>query len=145
MQSSLEQYVLRHIPIADAMGMRVEFASLEHIVLTAPFLNNINHKSTVFGGSLHAIATLACWCLLFVNLNPDDFHIVIASSEISYLAPVCSDFKAECYMPDVQDWKRFQKILQKKGKARLNLKAKIFQGPHLCVVYSGCFVAMRKT
>lgn len=142
---TLEKYLLQHIPISAAMGVKVVSASPQQVILSAPFANNINHKNTVFGGSLHAVATLACWSLLHVNLielKDKNFQIVIASSEISYTAPVTSDFKAECNMPDSSEWEKFQKTLLKKGKARLNLTAKIFQGSKLCVSYSGVFVAL---
>ncbi|MGZ3732847.1 MAG: YiiD C-terminal domain-containing protein [Parachlamydiaceae bacterium] len=146
LENSLENYLWQHIPISVAMGVRVEAASLQQIILSAPFLNNINHKNTVFGGSLHAVATLACWSLLHVNLRAlfeESFQVVIASSEIFYLAPMSSDFKAECCMPDTLNWERFQKTVQKRGKARLKLNAKIVQDTQLCVNYSGQFVAIK--
>lgn len=145
LRDTLQNYLQEHIPISSAMGVCVETASAVQIVLRAPFANNINHKRTVFGGSLHAVATLACWSLLhvnMVNLLGDNAQIVIASSEVKYLAPVVSDFKAECCMPDVFEWERFIKILKKKGKARLKLCAKILQKDQLCVDYSGVFVAI---
>lgn len=141
----LEKYLLEHIPISSAMGIKVDAASFEKIVLRAPLFNNINHKKTVFGGSLHAVATLACWSLLHANLVElfkDSVQIVIASSEINYLFPVTSDFKAECNHPDFDAWERFLTILRKKGKARLQLRATIFEEDKLCVDYSGVFVAL---
>lgn len=147
METHLEAYLLKHIPISNALGVKVECATSAQVILSAPFLNNINHKNTVFGGSLHAVATLACWSLLHVNLLnlfEEDFQIVIASSEVFYLAPVVSDFKAECSIPDPLDWQKFQKTLQKKGKARLKLNAKIFHGAKACVNYSGQFVAINE-
>lgn len=142
----LENYLLQHIPISAAMGVKVESASNEQIILSAPYLNNINHKNTVFGGSLHAVTTLACWSLLHVNLLGsfvENIQIVIASSEVFYTAPVTSDFKAECCTPDSLEWERFRKTLQRKGKARLKLNAKIYQNSQLCVNYSGQFVAIK--
>jgi len=53
LRSTLEDYLWEHIPISKAMGVRVDSASLEKVILEAPFTNNINHKKTVFGGSLH--------------------------------------------------------------------------------------------
>lgn len=144
--TSLENYLLQHIPISAAIGIKVESASSQQVILSAPFLNNINHKNTVFGGSLHAVATLTCWSLLHVNLlgiSERNIQIVIASSEIFYTAPVISDFKAECCTPDSFEWERFRKMLQRKGKARLKLNAKIFQDSQLCVSYSGQFVAIQ--
>lgn len=144
--ASLENYLLQHIPISAAIGIKVESASSQQIILSAPFLNNINHKNTVFGGSLHAVATLACWSLLHMNLldlSERNTQIVIASSEIFYTAPVISDFKAECCMSDSLEWERFRKTLHRKGKARLKLNAKIFQDSQLCVNFSGQFVAIQ--
>lgn len=144
----LEDYLLEHIPISSAMGVSVDLASADKIVLRASFINNINHKKTVFGGSLHAVATLACWSLLhvnLVNLLGRNVQIVIASSEVKYLVPVTIDFQAECSMPDALDWERFVKMLQKKGKARLKMSAKIIQEGQLCVDYAGVFVAIRTT
>jgi thioesterase domain-containing protein len=146
LETHLENYLLEQIPISSSMGIRVDSATLEQIVLWAPLSNNINHKKTVFGGSLHAVTTLACWSLLHVNLAKmfqEHFQIVIASSEIEYFAPVSKDFKAECDQATSEDWERFLKMLQKKGKARISLHAKIFQDERLCVNYSGVFVAVK--
>jgi len=143
LERDLEEYVLEHIPISAAMGVKVETASPQTIILRASFANNINHKKTVFGGSLHAVATLACWSLLHVNLMEEATQIVIASSEVKYLAPVLQDFKAECNRPDKETWEYFLKTLTKKRKARIGLQAQIFQEGKLCVDYSGIFVAIK--
>lgn len=144
-EKNLEKYLLEQIPISSAMGILVNLATSERVVLSASFLKNINHKKTVFGGSLHAVATLACWSLLHVNLENQDVQIVISHSEISYLYPVATDFKAECCLPDALTWERFMKILLRKGKSRIQLTAKIFQEDALCVNYSGTFVAIKTT
>lgn len=144
--SVLEKYLLEHIPLSSAMGVKVDLASSEKVVLSAPISKNINHKSTVFGGSLHAVATLACWSLLHLNLTDffdEAFHVVIASSEVRYLAPVVTDFKVESHRPDDEQWERFLTVLRKRGKARLQLTASIFEKGRLCVDYSGDFVALK--
>jgi thioesterase domain-containing protein len=145
LKKSLQEYLLEHIPISSAMGITVDSASTQKIILSAPISNNINHKKTVFGGSLHAVATLACWSLLHLNLKniiDDNIQIVIANSEVAYTHPVTADFKAECAMPDRSDWDRFIKSLKKRKKARINLNAKIYENGKLCVDYSGVFVAL---
>lgn len=141
MEENLEKYLRENIPLSSAMGVKVEMASKNRIILSAPFLPNINHKQTVFGGSLHTLATLACWSLLHMNMST--IQIVIASSEVQYLLPVTKDFKAEAEMPDAAIWDRFISILEKKGKARIRLSAKIFEEGRLCVDYSGVFVAIK--
>jgi thioesterase domain-containing protein len=114
--------------------------------LEAPFAKNINHKKTVFGGSLHAVATLACWGFLHTHLTAYlrySVHIVIAKSEIDYLSPVSKDFKTECCLPELVSWEYFLKTLVKKRKARVQLHAQIYQDGILCVNYVGTFVAIK--
>lgn len=139
----LEHYLKANIPITDAMGIRVDLATPQKVILSAPYANNINHQKSVFGGSLHAVATLSCWNMLHLLLYDTSVNIVIASSEIKYLSPVNADFQAECEAPLPQDWDKFLKGLSSKGKARLKLHAKIFHLHKLCVDYSGMFVAMK--
>lgn len=142
----LEEYIHKNIPLTQSIGITIEAASTQRVVLAAPFLPNINHKKTVFGGSLHALATMACWSLLHLNLNelaPNE--IVITQSNVAYLFPVTGDFKAECALPEDLVWKRFLAALQSKGKGRVELEAKIFQGDKLAVDYKGTFAAIRGT
>lgn len=144
MKKQLEEYLYSHIPISHAMGIQVELVSAQKVILSAPFAKNINHKKTVFGGSLHAVATLACWSLLHVNLQKTDDHnqIVITHSEVSYHLPVNSDFSVECSIPENSEWLQFLKMLKSKGKARINLGATIHQQGKLCVDYHGTFAAL---
>lgn len=136
-------YLNQHIPISRAMGIKVMVATLDKVVLSAPFAENINHKKTVFGGSLHAVATLACWCLLHLHLKDQPFQIVITSSTVEYLAPVEADFAAECRLPGTQEWQRFLKMLNAKGKGRVALAARIFNQGRLAVDYQGTFAGLK--
>lgn len=147
LDDTLETTLLEQIPITSAFGIRVEEASLQKIILSAPFANNINHKKTVFGGSLHAVATLACWSLLHVNMQAlfsERIEIVISNSETTYLAPVTSDFRAVCRLSEAKEWDHFIKMLQKKDKGRIQLRAAIFQDDRPAVDYLGTFVAIKR-
>lgn len=139
----LEDYLHQNIPISKAMGIQIEQATKDKVILFAPFANNINHKKTVFGGSLHAVATLACWSLLYLNVHDPKFQIVITKSEVDYLLPVDSDFTAKCSMPEQSTWQRFIQILQTKGKARILLSAKIMHQGRLAVDYQGVFAVLK--
>lgn len=143
----LQQYLYTNIPISSAIGIIVHKATNDEIVLGAPLNLNINHKKTAFGGSLHSSTTLCCWCLIYINLAQslliEHVEIVISKSEIKYLSPVTEDFKAECFLKDRQNFINFENMLMKKGKARIKLNAKIFQGSKLAVEYVGEFVAIR--
>jgi thioesterase domain-containing protein len=143
-KEQMESYLYQQIPISRALGVKVECLSLHKVILSAPFANNINHQKTVFGGSLHSVATLACWSLLYMNLlHLQPIQIVITKSEVTYYAPIDSDFKVECLMADPEDWKRFKKILYAKGKSRIYLSARIDHLDQLCLDYKGRFAAIR--
>lgn len=139
---NLEEYLYQNIPISKALGVKVQQAAPEKVILFAPFASNINHKKTVFGGSLHAVATLACWSLLYLNIHDSKFQIVITKSEIDYLAPIDSDFTAECIMPESDAWQRFMQMLRSKGKARILLSAKIHHNEKLAVDFQGIFAVL---
>ena len=141
---NLESYLYQNIPLSKAMGIKIHHESADKVILFAPFANNINHKKTVFGGSLHAAATLACWCLLYLNVHDPSLQIVITKSEIDYLAPVDSDFTVECLMPEKSIWERFMQMLQSKGKARILLAAKIMHNDKLAVDYQGVFAVLKQ-
>ncbi|KAF3361633.1 Uncharacterized protein PHSC3_001831 [Chlamydiales bacterium STE3] len=141
----LQNYLNHHIPICQAMEIAVEKASSTEVILAAPFAKNFNHQQTIFGGSLHAVATLACWTMLYVNLQmikDRSFQIVITESHVSYKAPVGGDFKAACSKPELEEWQRFLKTLHKKNKARIHLTATIHYQGLLCVDYQGTFAAL---
>jgi len=146
MEKQLETYLYEHIPLSQAMGIRVEHASTHKIILSAPLSHNINHKKTVFGGSLHAVATLACWSLLHLNLegkSDEKIQIVITKSDVSYHAPVDTDFQVGCIMPEDAVWQRFIKTLRLKSKARIQLSATVYHKNRLAVDYQATFAAIR--
>lgn len=142
----LQNYLYEHIPLTKSMGIIVQKVTEEEVILEAPIAPNINHKKTVFGGSLHSIATLACWSVIYINVKKLEFptEIVIAQSNISYLFPVISNFSAMCRIEDNVNIAKFEKMLEKKGKARLILTAVINQGNKRAVDYEGEFVALRQ-
>lgn len=144
--SILENYIHEHIPISTSLGIQVTQASPQEVILSAPLFNNLNHKKTAFGGSLHAVATLTCWSLLYVNLKNtlECSEIVIANSDVQYLLPVTTNFEARCLMPDKKNWHQFIKILNRMHRARIKLSAQIFQNTKLAVDYHGTFVAFKK-
>lgn len=142
----LEAKLWEQIPLCEAMGVKLEAASTDHVLLFAPIKPNINHKKTAFGGSLHALATIACWSLLQNKLLEEcsvPFQIVIARSKVDYLAPVTEDFSAECRFNDSVEWAKFMRAFERRGKARLPMNAIITEAGRLCVDYHGTFVAIK--
>jgi thioesterase domain-containing protein len=143
-QSVLETYLHTHIPISKALGVSVVKAHLDQVILSASFLANINHKKTVFGGSLQSVATLACWSLIYVNLKQRamPYEIVITRSTIDYMQPVISDFQAVAERPSEDMWCTFLRCLERRQKGRIELGATIEQNDQLAVRYTGTFAAL---
>ena len=141
----LQEYLYEHIPLSKALGISVQLATIEQVILQAPLDLNINHKKTAFGGSLYNVATLACWSLVFLNVRCLNIHseIVIFGGDIKYLAPVKDDFTVNCIIENQEELLRFKMMLQKKSKSRLRLNAKIYQGSCVAVDYAGEFVAIK--
>lgn len=145
--ADLETYLYEQIPMAKALGILVKKAELRQVILQAPIDVNINHKKTVFGGSLYSIATLACWSLAFLNakhLNVE-CEIVISKGEIDYKAPVTGDFEVTCQIQDEKAYTQFCDRLTRRNLSRLTLTAQIQEKGLIAVEYKGDFVAIRKS
>ena len=139
----LQETLSTNIPIMKHLGITIENYDEERLILKAPFEENTNQKEYAFAGSLNALVTLAGWGLLWLLLQEGEMtaKMVIQESLISYLLPVTSDFSACCYKPDPVQMARFEKLLRKKGKARLALRAEIYQGEEVAVSFKGDYVA----
>jgi thioesterase domain-containing protein len=124
----LEEVLHQDIPLTRDMGVKVISWQNHSLRLHLPLEPNINHKSTLFGGSLYCGAVLAGWGWLYLRLKEagiDDGHIVIQEGQISYPLPVKTDGVAICDAPDDATWERFVKMYQRRGRARLSLATRI--------------------
>ncbi len=142
--SETEAYLHQQIPLSCAMGVRVESWDGETFVLTAPAELNHNHLGTAFGGSLSALATLAGYGLLWLELGERDSHIVIRGSSISYRHPVRGELRAVCRRPAAGVMAEFKAKFARAGKARITLPVTI--GPDEeapGVEFEGVYVALR--
>ncbi|NAS98732.1 thioesterase [Pseudomonas syringae pv. actinidifoliorum] len=120
----LERVLHHDIPLTRDMGMRVIDWHTRTLRLHLPLAPNVNHKSTLFGGSLYCGAVLAGWGWLHLRLHEvgiTDGHIVIQDGQISYPLPVRSDAIARCEAPEMVQWEKFITTYQRRGRARLTL------------------------
>src|SRR5260221_14704312 len=117
--ADLERFLHAQIPLTVAMGVQVAECSDERLVLTAPLAPNRNHLQTAFGGSLHALAALSGYSLLWWLLREPEAHIVIRESTIQYDRPVRSTLRAVCSSPSPVELERFRRDFARKGKARI--------------------------
>lgn len=143
--SDLESYLHSNIPLSADMGVRVKIATPEEVLLWAPLAPNINHHRTVFGGSGVVLATLSAWTLLHLRLRSDriDAQLVIQRSSMEYEKPIGGDFEAYCRLEELAAWERFRATLQRRGRARMTLGAKLRHEGHEMGAFVGDFVAIR--
>jgi thioesterase domain-containing protein len=143
--AGLEAYLREKIPLSRAMDVNVIENTSSRLVLEAPLAANINHVGTAFGGSLHALPTLACYSTLWTIMREagTDGHVVVKRSEASYRSPVKGRLRAVCIRPPQPVVMRFLEDLRRNKKARMELDA-IVEGEagKPAVEFHGTFVAI---
>ncbi|HCL52034.1 thioesterase domain-containing protein [Pseudomonas fulva] len=136
------------IPLTREMGLEVLDWQGHTLRLHLPLAANVNHKNTMFGGSLYCAAVLAGWGWLHLRLQElgiDDGHIVIQEGQISYPLPVTGAAVASCAAPDEKAWSRFLTMYQRRGRARLTLETAVSNvgSDEVAVLFSGQYVLHR--
>jgi|SRR5262245_7962527 len=142
----VELYLHRNIPLSAAMGVRVHLATPRQVELFAPLAANINHQSTVFGGSASAVAMLSAWTLVHTGLVHEgiDAATVIQRNAMSYGSPIHRDFTAVCTLADDAAWGRFMRTIQRHGRGRITLNAHLLADGQQAAAFEGDFVALRR-
>ena len=144
----LQSVLHSDIPLTAEMGMQVLDWQAQCLRLQLPLAPNVNHKSTMFGGSLYCGAVLAGWGWLHLQLREEgieDGHIVIQEGQISYPLPVTQDATAICAAPEQKVWKRFLATYKRYGRARLTLDTWIVNegSDQRAVAFTGQYVLHR--
>ena len=140
-ESETEKYFHEQIPLTRAMGVRVVANDENGFAIEAPVALNSNHLRTAFGGSINAIATLAGYGLLWLELDDPAVHVVVAESSIRFLRPIRSMIRAVCERPDPGEWKAFQTKFESAGKGRLRLRVNVVEAGQIAAEFEGIFVA----
>ena len=138
-----EEYFHQQIPITRAMGVRVVTNDENEFVVEAPVTLNANHLGTGFGGSINAVATLAGYGLVWVDLRDKGAHVVVAESSIRFLRPVRATIRAICRRPKRDEWAAFQARLAETGKARITLRVSVVEADQTAAEFEATFVARR--
>jgi thioesterase domain-containing protein len=141
--AATERFLHEQIPLTRAMGVKVESHDARGLVLGAPLEANHNHLGTAFGGSLAALATLAGYALLWLELGNRDAHLVIRRSELDYRHPVTGPLRAICRKPPEAELAAFRAAFAKAGKARVRLEVTVEEAGRVCMTFAGTFVAIR--
>ncbi|XGV96074.1 MAG: YiiD C-terminal domain-containing protein [Leptolyngbya sp. BL-A-14] len=140
----ITQYAHEHIPITKHMGIVVLGIDDEQISLLAPYAPNINHRETIFGGSISCLGILAGWALVWAKLQAEGTpnRLVIQSSSTDFIKPA-TDAIVACCTCDRAHWKTFYTTLQRHGKARITLNAETRCGETVVATHIGQYVAIR--
>jgi thioesterase domain-containing protein len=141
MLRAAEKFLHEQIPITRAMGVRVVANDENGFVIEAPVALNSNHLRTAFGGSINAVATLAAYGFLWLELNEAAAHVVVAESSIRFLRPVRETIRAICPRPAAEELAAFRSQFTAKGKARIALRVKVIEAGDTAAEFEGSFVA----
>lgn len=141
--TALEQMLHAEMPLTGAMGVRIIECTPERVIVTAPLAANRNHLETAFGGSLHALATLAGYGLVWALIDDATAQVVIRESHVRYEHPVRGELRAVCRSPGEAEAARFRQHFRRKGKARVSLRSTIEDDGITAVEFDGVFVALR--
>jgi thioesterase domain-containing protein len=124
----LTQFFIDHLPITQFMGLDIESYDGDTLVLTAPLEPNINDKQTAFGGSLYNTAVMACGGMIYLKTQEKNIacNQVVTEGNIKYITPVNGRIRAICHAPSEEELISFFDHFERKGKARINLEAAIY-------------------
>lgn len=136
-----EAFFHRLIPITRAMGIRVVAFDGQQLTIEAPLALNHNHLGTAFGGSLNAIATLAGYGWVWLEVQDPACHVVVRDSAIKFRRPVRHDIRAICRRPEESMVSAFRDGYLQKGKGRMKLDVTIEDDGLVAVEFVGTFVA----
>ncbi len=140
----LENLLKTEIPIAAHLAIHSLHLANDELTLTLPLTPNINHKGTLFGGSLYSGCALACYGLFLSGLQVHSFttkDIVIAEGNIRYRAPVQEDAKIRAQWNSREEKDHFFQTLKLRKKAKVLMTAQILVDEKICAEFSGYFVA----
>lgn len=131
------------IPLTQHLGFEILEASPEKVHLRARLKENINHKSTAFGGSLYTLSVLAAYSLVYLGLDKEKIqtnNIVIQKGEIKYLHPVTEDFDVICEFNKPELYQKFFYCLSRWKKVRELMKVQVLCKGKVCAQLDGVFV-----
>ena len=121
--AELEAVLRAELPAADFMGLRVAAWDAHGLEITAAEAPNQNIHGTAFGGSLASLSLLAGWGLVWVRLREAGRpgELVVQRLEADYQAPVRGGIHARAARPAPEEWARFTRTLERRGKARIRV------------------------
>jgi thioesterase domain-containing protein len=139
------EYLRRRIhdefPLARHIGIEVEHAADDRVVLTAPFAPNANHNGTAFGGSQFCVAVLTgwAWATCYLAARQVAADAVIQESSVRYLAPARGPLRAVLQPPPPEAVEKLRRMLRRAGRGRIRLNVDVYDGVKLATQFHGVF------
>jgi thioesterase domain-containing protein len=146
----LERLIVEEMPITEHLEFSLAADEDGRVHASAPLQPNANHMGSAFGGSLSMLATVTGWAMMHqvVEDAVEDMkrrvEVMIQESDIEYLRPVYDNISVICERPDEDALERFEQMMERWGRARLELKCKIDAAGERAVTFMGKYVAMAK-
>ncbi|MBW8308240.1 MAG: thioesterase domain-containing protein [Candidatus Paracaedibacteraceae bacterium] len=142
----LRNFMAEKVPVTSAMAIEVVDSSVKGVTLKASIEANINDKGVAFGGSLFSAASLCSWAVIdfILKQNHLEANIFVHTSQSKFSAPVLSDFTVFCPAPSKEQIATFLNSFNRKGRARLTLRATIYENEMLAFESVSDFVAVKK-
>jgi thioesterase domain-containing protein len=139
----LQDRIVAEFPLARHIGIVVETADDDAVVLRAPLAPNANYKGTAFGGSLYSLAVLTGWAWVTRYLAARGVlaDAVIQASSMRFLAPVRGELRASAAAPAAAQIDKFRKMLQRAGRGRISVRVEINYDETLAALFEGVFAA----
>jgi thioesterase domain-containing protein len=139
----LQSRIVTEFALAKHIGIVVESADDDAVVLRAPLAPNANYKGTAFGGSLYSVAVLTGWAWVtrYLAARGVAADAVIQESSVRFLAPVQGELRASTAAPSEAQIEKFRKMLQRAGRGRIRLRVEINYGDAVAALFEGVFAA----
>lgn len=139
----LQRRIVEEFALARHIGIVVDTADDDGLVLEAPLEANANFKGTAFGGSLFSVAVLTGWAWVTRYLATTDVaaDAVIQESTMRYVVPVQGRLRASLVAPSSAQIEKFRKTMLRAGRGRIRLTVHIHQDTILATEFEGVFAA----
>ena len=139
--AELRATLANEMPVTQHLGIEVVGRREGGPLLKAPLAANRNHQGTAFGGSLNAIATLACWSAIWLALREAAAPgiVVIQDSTIRYLRPVTTDFTAVADLSALKI-EQLMATIRRRGRGRITVTATVSDATGPAVTFTGRYV-----
>lgn len=147
MSSPIEEYINEHIPIVKKHCFQISEVQSPFIQVRGSLKDHINHRNSVFGGSISTSLIVASWAsvrnMLLTRGIPSGI-IVIQSEHVEFSKPLVDDFYAVLRPVSDEKLSKFITMIHKFGKSRIKIEADVKDCTHneICASFSGEYVVL---